>query len=137
MECIIAYLLLTLFIDLALEIARMDCTADEAEWIKRSLWVQTPFDCGTRAVGAMATVPQQHIEARRNRFRVVRGRGDDRVVKPLAAEGGIMSFPCTVMKTKWLPGNRCSPKPEAAWRTLLPTVTSGPWERKLVSFEEY
>ena len=30
MECIIAYLLLTLFIDLALEIARMDCTADEA-----------------------------------------------------------------------------------------------------------
>ena len=73
MECIIAYLLLTLFIDLALEIARMDCTADEAEWIKRSLWGQTPFDCGSRAVGAMATVPQQHIEARRNRFRVVRG----------------------------------------------------------------
>ena len=76
MECIIAYLLLTLFIDLALEIARMDCTADEAEWIKRSLWGQAPFDCGSRAVSAMATVPQQHIEARRNRFRVVRGRGD-------------------------------------------------------------
>ena len=75
MECIIAYLLLTLFIDLALEIARMDCTADEAEWIKRSLWGQAPFDCGSRAVSAMATVPQQHIEARRNRFRVVRGRG--------------------------------------------------------------
>lgn len=73
MECIIAYLLLTLFIDLALEIARMDCTADEAEWIKRSLWGQAPFDCGSRAVSALATVPRQHIEARRNRFRVARG----------------------------------------------------------------
>ena len=71
MECIIAYLLLTLFIDLALEIARMDCTEDEAQWVKRSLWGQTPFDCGSRAVSAMATVPQQHIEARRNRFRTV------------------------------------------------------------------
>ncbi len=75
MECIIAYLLLTLFIDLALEIARMDCTADEAEWIKRSLWGQTPFDCGSRAVGAMATVPRQHAEWKRNRFRVGQGRG--------------------------------------------------------------
>ena len=74
MECIIAYLLLTLFIDLALEIARMDCTADEAEWIKRSLWGQTPFDCGSRAVSAMATVPRQHVELRRNRFRTVMGK---------------------------------------------------------------
>lgn len=71
MECIIAYLLLTLFIDLALEIARMDCTADEAEWIKRSLWGQAPFDCGSRAVSAMTTVPRQHVELRRNRFRTV------------------------------------------------------------------
>lgn len=71
MECIIAYLLLTLFIDLALEIARMDCTEDEAQWVKRSLWGQTPFDCGTRAVGAMATIPGQHAELRRNRFRTV------------------------------------------------------------------
>ena len=71
MECIIAYLLLTLFIDLALEIARMDCTADEAEWIKRSLWGQAPFDCGSRAVSAMAIVPRQHVELRRNRFRTV------------------------------------------------------------------
>ena len=31
MECIIAYLLLAVFIDLALEIARMDCTEDEAQ----------------------------------------------------------------------------------------------------------
>ena len=72
MECIIAYLLLAVFIDLALEIARMDCTADEAEWIKRSLWGQTPFDCGTRAVGAMATVPRQHAEWKKNRFREVK-----------------------------------------------------------------
>ena len=71
MECIIAYLLLAVFIDLALEIARMDCTEDEAEWITRRLWGTAPFDCGTRAVGAIATVPQQHIEARRNRFRTV------------------------------------------------------------------
>ena len=92
MECIIAYLLLTLFIDLALEIARMDCTADEAEWIKRSLWGQAPFDCGSRAVSAMATVPQQHIEARRNRFRVVRGRGEGRITKPSvpAKETGLL-----------------------------------------------
>ena len=76
MECIIAYLLLAVFIDLALEIARMDCTEDEAQWVKRSLWGQTPFDCGTRAVGAMATVPRQHAELRRNRFRVERGRGN-------------------------------------------------------------
>ena len=71
MECIIAYLLLTLFIDLALEIARMDCTADEAEWVQRSLWGQAPFDCGSRAVSAMAAVPRQHLETRRNRFRTV------------------------------------------------------------------
>ena len=92
MECIIAYLLLTLFIDLALEIARMDCTADEAEWIKRSLWGQAPFDCGSRAVSAMATVPRQHIEARRNRFRVVRGRGEGRITKPSvpAKETGLL-----------------------------------------------
>ena len=96
MECIIAYLLLTLFIDLALEIARMDCTEDEAQWVKRSLWGQTPFDCGTRAVGAMATVPRQHIEDRRNRFRVVRGRGDD----PARSETVRWGEPSTV-PTMW------------------------------------
>ena len=79
MECIIAYLLLAVFIDLALEIARMDCTEDEAQWVKRSLWGQTPFDCGTRAVGAMATVPRQHAEWKKNRFRVERGRGNGRM----------------------------------------------------------
>ena len=105
MECIIAYLLLTLFIDLALEIARMDCTADEAEWIKRSLWGQAPFDCGSRAVSAMATVPRQHIEARRNRFRVVRGRGDDRITKPSvpAIETGLL-VPVAA-PTGWLAGS--------------------------------
>ena len=76
MECIIAYLLLAVFIDLALEIARMDCTEDEAEWITRRLWGTAPFDCGTRAVGAMATVPRQHAELKRNRFRTERGRGN-------------------------------------------------------------
>ena len=109
MECIIAYLLLTLFIDLALEIARMDCTADEAEWIKRSLWGQTPFDCGTRAVGAMATVPRQHIEDRRNRFRVVRGRGDDRIagLPTTAKETG--SLVPVAARTGWISGNRWEP----------------------------
>ena len=102
MECIIAYLLLTLFIDLALEIARMDCTADEAEWIKRSLWGQTPFDCGSRAVGAMATIPRQHIEARRNRFRVVRGRGDDRIAGPSTAAKENRSLVPMAARTGWM-----------------------------------
>ena len=111
MECIIAYLLLTLFIDLALEIARMDCTADEAEWIKRSLWGQTPFDCGSRAVSAMATVPQQHIEARRNRFRAVRGRGDvaGRLAKPPGVREKISLFPNRTLKTRWIAGNLLEP----------------------------
>ena len=105
MECIIAYLLLTLFIDLALEIARMDCTEDEAEWIKRSLWGQAPFDCGSRAVSAMATVPRQHIEARRNRFRVVRGRGEGRITKPSvpAKETGLLAP--VAAQTGWLAGS--------------------------------
>lgn len=92
MECIIAYLLLAVFIDLALEIARMDCTADEAEWIKRSLWGTAPFDCGTRAVGAMATVPRQHAELRMNRFRVARGRGNGRMagLPTSAKETGVL-----------------------------------------------
>ena len=109
MECIIAYLLLTLFIDLALEIARMDCTADEAEWIKRSLWGQTPFDCGSRAVSAMATVHQQHIEARRNRFRVERGRRNGRMAGlPTSAKETELLVPVAA-RTGWISGNRWEP----------------------------
>ena len=109
MECIIAYLLLAVFIDLALEIARMDCTEDEAQWVKRSLWGQTPFDCGTRAVGAMATVPQQHIEARRNRFRTKRGRGNGRMAGlPTAAKETGLLVPVAA-RTGWISGNRWEP----------------------------
>jgi hypothetical protein len=74
MECIIAYLLLALFIDLALEIVHMDVTADETGWIKRSFWGQNPFDCASRAVSTITTIPCQHLEVRRNRFRTVKKR---------------------------------------------------------------
>ena len=107
MECIIAYLLLTLFIDLALEIARMDCTEDEAQWVKRSLWGQTPFDCGTRAVGAMATVPRQHAEWKRNRFRVERGNGRIAGLPTSAKETGLL-VPVAA-RTGWISGNRWEP----------------------------
>ncbi len=111
MECIIAYLLLAVFIDLALEIARMDCTEDEAQWVKRSLWGQTPFDCGTRAVGAMATVPRQHAEWKKNRFRVEQGRGDvaSRLAKPPVEREKISLFPNRTIKTRWIDGNRWEP----------------------------
>ena len=89
MECIIAYLLLAVFIDLALEIARMDCTEDEAQWVKRNLWGQTPFDCGTRAVGAIATVPRQHAEWKRNRFRVGQGESAETVVSAGSSKWGV------------------------------------------------
>ena len=109
MECIIAYLLLTLFIDLALEIARMDCTEDEAQWVKRSLWGQTPFDCGTRAVGAIATVPRQHAELRRNRFRVERGRVNGRKAGlPTSAKETGLLVPVAA-RTGWIAGNRWEP----------------------------
>lgn len=124
MECIIAYLLLTLFIDLALEIARMDCTEDEAQWVKRSLWGQTPFDCGTRAVGAIATVPRQHAELRRNRFRPVREWGEGRIAGPSIAvkESGLL-VPVAA-QTGWISGQCCLPRPEGAWNPLA-TAASG------------
>ena len=122
MECIIAYLLLAVFIDLALEIARMDCTEDEAEWIKRSLWGQAPFDCGSRAVSAMATVPRQHIEARRNRFRVVRVRGEGRITKPSvpAKETGLL-VPVAA-RTGWHPGSGLAGCHARLMRNELPAV---------------
>ena len=109
MECIIAYLLLAVFIDLALEIARMDCTEDEALWVKRSLWGQTPFDCGTRAVGAIPTVPGQHANLRRNRFRTKRGRGNGRMAGlPTAAKETGLLVPVAA-RTGWISGNRWEP----------------------------
>lgn len=126
MECIIAYLLLTLFIDLALEIARMDCTADEAEWIKRSLWGQTPFDCGSRAVGAMATVPRQHAELRRNRFRPVRERGNGRIAGPSIAVNENRSLVAVAAQTGWHPGQCYLPRPEGAWNPLATAAPGSP-----------
>ena len=125
MECIIAYLLLTLFIDLALEIARMDCTEDEAQWVKRSLWGQTPFDCGTRAVGAIATVPRQHAEWKRNRFRTERGRGEGRIAgaSAVSKEIGLL---VPVVDTGWVPGKRCLPSPESAWNSLVTAAPGSP-----------
>mgnify|MGYP003599039209 FL=1 len=125
MECIIAYLLLTLFIDLALEIARMDCTEDEAQWVKRSLWGQTPFDCGTRAVGAIATVPRQHAEWRRNRFRAKRGRASGRMAEAsvVSKEFGVL---VPVVDTGWVPGKRCLPRPEGAWNSLVTAAPGSP-----------
>ena len=120
MECIIAYLLLTLFIDLALEIARMDCTEDEAQWVKRSLWGQTPFDCGTRAVGAMATVPRQHAEWKKNRFRVERGNGRIAGLPTSAKETGLL-VPVAA-RTGWHPGSGLAGCHARLMRNELPAV---------------
>ena len=109
MECIIAYLLLAVFIDLALEITRMDCTEDEAQWVKRSLWGQTPFDCGTRAVGAIATVPRQHAEWKKNRFRSVREMGDGRIAGPSIAVKETGLLVPVAARTGWIAGNRWEP----------------------------
>ena len=48
MECIISYLLLALFFDQIVELVRLDDGEEEAVWIKRRLWTNAPFDCGTR-----------------------------------------------------------------------------------------
>ncbi len=69
MECIIAYLLLALFVDLIVELVRLDDGEEEAVWIKRRLWTNAPFDCGTRVVAGMATISRHHVElglSRRN-----------------------------------------------------------------------
>ena len=47
MECIIAYALLALFVDLLHEIITTDVSADEAQWISRRLWGDTLYDCRT------------------------------------------------------------------------------------------
>ncbi len=47
MECIIAYLLLALFVDQIVELVRLDDGEEDAVWIKRRLWTNAPFDCGT------------------------------------------------------------------------------------------
>jgi hypothetical protein len=122
MECIIAYLLLTLFIDLALEIVCMDCTEDEAQWVKRSLWGQIPFDCGTRAVGAMATVPRQHAEWKKNRFRVERGNGRIAGLPTSAKETGLL-VPVAA-PTGWLAGSGLGDCHARFTRNELPEVRS-------------
>ncbi len=69
MECIVAYLLLALFVDMALELVRMEDGEEEAVWIKRRLWTDTPYDCGTRAVSILAPLTHQTASQNRNRFR--------------------------------------------------------------------
>lgn len=69
MECIVAYLLLALFVDLALDLMAMEEGEEEAVWIKRRLWTDTPYDCGTRAVSILAPLTHQAASQNRNRFR--------------------------------------------------------------------
>ena len=69
MECIVAYLLLALFVDLALDLMAMEEGEEEAVWIKRRLWTDTPYDCGTRAVSILAPLTHQTASQNRNRFR--------------------------------------------------------------------
>ena len=47
MECIIAYALLALLVDLLHEIVATEVTADEAQWINRRLWGYGYCDCRT------------------------------------------------------------------------------------------
>ena len=54
MECIIAYLLLALFVDLIVELVHLHDGEEEAVWIKRRLWTNAPFDCGTRVSSTIA-----------------------------------------------------------------------------------
>ena len=74
MECIVAYLLLALFVDLALDLMAMEEGEEEAVWIKRRLWTDTPYDCGTRAVSILAPLTHQTASQNRNRFRRPRER---------------------------------------------------------------
>ena len=69
MECIFAYLLLALYVDLTLELVRMEKDQEKAVWVKRSLWTNTPFDCGTRAVSILAPLTRQKASRNCNRFR--------------------------------------------------------------------
>lgn len=47
MECIVAYALLALLVDLLHEIVATEVTADEAQWINRRLWGDGYCDCRT------------------------------------------------------------------------------------------
>lgn len=69
MECIFAYLLLALYVDLTLELVRMEKDQEKAVWVKRSLWTNTPFDCGTRAISILAPLTRQKASRNCNRFR--------------------------------------------------------------------
>ena len=70
MECIIAYLLLALFVDLIVELVRLDDGEEEAVWIKRRLWTNAPFDCGTRVVAGARVRPMTFLPSGRNRHRI-------------------------------------------------------------------
>ncbi len=59
MECIIAYLLLGLFVDLLHALVTMADAEEDAAWTNRRLWSDHRYDCRSRPVRCNALVRQQ------------------------------------------------------------------------------
>ena len=59
MECIIAYLLLGLFVDLLHALVTMADAEEEAAWTNRRLWSDHRYDCRSRPVRCNLVAHQQ------------------------------------------------------------------------------
>ncbi len=69
MECILAYLLLAVVVDLIFWIINYGGTKHEQPTIHRRLWSDSLFDCTSKAFAKVPSGPRQPFQAKPNRYR--------------------------------------------------------------------